>query len=106
MEFRKLSCTVDKDGFPVNNKEYTYDLSKPLPLVQQANNVEIAFGISALCASKKTRYIIKDRPSYIMYIEADDDLYNIWVVDSKDLHHFPKDYFNYQKPTLQHHLLF
>ena len=104
MDYRKLSCTVDKDGFPVNNKEYSYDLSKPLPLVQQPNNVEIAFGISALIDSKKNRYIIKDRPSYIMYIEASGDLYNIWVVDCKDLQHFPKDYFNCQMLVQLHHL--
>ena len=104
MEYRKLSCTFDKDGFPVNTKSYDSDPSKPLPLVQQANNVEITFGISALNASKKTRYIIKDRPSYIMYIEAENDLYNIWVLDRIHIDLFPKDYFNYQKPTLLHHL--
>lgn len=104
MEYRKLSCTVNKDGFPVNTKSDISDLSKPLPLVQQANNVEIAFGISALSASKKTRYIIKDRQSYIMYIEADADLYNVWVLDKIFIDLFPKDYFNYQKPTLLHHL--
>jgi hypothetical protein len=106
MEYRKLSCTVDKDGFPVNTKSADYDISKPLPLVQQANNVEIAFGISALSANKKTRYIIKDRLSYIMYIETENDLYNIWVLDRIHFDLFPKDYFNYQKPSLQHHLLF
>lgn len=104
MEYRKLSTTVDKDGYPVNSKSYGYDISKPIPLVQQANNVEIAVGISALIVSKKTRYIIKDRPLYIMYIEAENDLYNIWVLNTIHIDLFPKDYFNYQKPSLLHHL--
>lgn len=102
MEFRKLSTTVDRFGNCLNTK--IFDLYTPIPLVQQANNVEIGMGIEILEDKKYPRYIIKSRPTYIIYIEKNKELYDIWVIDVKYLDLLPKDYFNCQKPNLLHHL--
>jgi hypothetical protein len=92
MEYRQLSCRTDKFGNTINT--HSYDISKPIPLVPTANVVEINDGISILEKNQNLkRTIIKDRETYILYVERGQYFYDVYALKKIHLVNIPKGYF-------------
>lgn len=95
MEYRKLSTTVDYYGNIITPfSSYTTELPPPPKLVRTLNLFQIEYALDAIKRLKVERLIVKTTLDYIMYIEKNKNLYNIYELDVRFIKLFPSDYFN------------